>query len=97
MNLRYSKWWRVHFQSECSSEELITRQFDHWQKPDIFADSLSFFQCLKATPVYILSNIDKDDIHHAVRYHNIEVDGQQMLEHNFAGQTLSRSYQSLME
>jgi len=63
-----------HFKSNCIAEELIQMQFNHWQEPGIFEDSLSFVKNCEL-PIYILSNIDTEDIMSAIKYHDIPVDG----------------------
>ncbi|RJE90516.1 HAD family hydrolase [Paenibacillus sp. 1011MAR3C5] len=63
-----------HFQSSGTAEELIQVQFDHWKRPILYSDTLSFLEQLQGIPLYILSNIDTSDIAEAVRYHGIQVD-----------------------
>ncbi|REK77029.1 HAD family hydrolase [Paenibacillus paeoniae] len=63
-----------HFQSTRRAEELIEVQFDHWRKPRLYTDTLPFLKQLQGTRVYILSNIDSDDIAEAVRHHGIHAD-----------------------
>ena len=48
--------------------------FDHWIKPPLFEDSREFFG-KSPLPVYIVSNIDTDDIMKAVAYHGLEPAG----------------------
>lgn len=62
------------FQASCVAEELIQKQFDHWQKPQIFADTIPFLNDIAGYQVYILSNIDSADAHAATQYHGIKVD-----------------------
>lgn len=54
-----------HFKFNSHAEELIKVQFDFWRKPDIF-DRL---------PIYIISNIDTEDVMFAIKHHNIQVNG----------------------
>jgi len=62
------------FQSEADAKELSNLMFEHWVKPPIFEDSKEFFE--KSTlPIYIVSNIDTDDINRAVEYHNLKPAG----------------------
>ncbi|MDN4604097.1 HAD family hydrolase [Paenibacillus sp. F6_3S_P_1C] len=63
-----------HFKSDLQAESLNQEQLAHWRNPSIFADSIPFLQSLKI-PVYILSNIDTDDVKAAMKAHNIEVAG----------------------
>ncbi|MBH5317646.1 HAD family hydrolase [Paenibacillus sp. GSMTC-2017] len=64
----------LHFNSSIVAEEIIQKQFEHWQKPAIFADSIDFLQSC-TIPIYILSNIDSDDVMAALEHHNIQVNG----------------------
>lgn len=59
-----------HFKSNSHAEV----QFDFWRKPDIFEDSLLFFKNCNL-PIYIVSNIDTEDVMFAIKHHNIQVDG----------------------
>jgi 2-haloalkanoic acid dehalogenase type II len=63
-----------HFQSSAIGEEIIKKQFSHWQKPEIFDDSIKFLRIIDI-PVYILSNIDTDDVLKAIEFHGLEVNG----------------------
>ncbi|WP_256984636.1 MULTISPECIES: HAD family hydrolase [Paenibacillus] len=56
------------------AESLNQEQLAHWRKPGIFADSIPFLHSLEI-PIYLLSNIDTDDVKAAMKAHNIEVDG----------------------
>lgn len=62
-----------HFQAVEDAEELIQVQFDHWRRPVCYADTLLFLEQLQGTTIYILSNIDADDIAEAVQFHGIHV------------------------
>ncbi|GAB6926304.1 hypothetical protein JCM10914A_02870 [Paenibacillus sp. JCM 10914] len=61
------------FKSDIVAEELIQIQFEHWIKPRLYPDTIPFLQAFESTPVYILSNIDSDDILKAIDYHKIRV------------------------
>ncbi|MEK5475731.1 HAD family hydrolase [Paenibacillus sp. FSL R5-0407] len=63
------------FQANGVAEQLIQKQFDHWIKPEIYEDTIPFLQFLQETPVYILSNIDTEDIKEAIAYHELRVTG----------------------
>lgn len=63
----------VHFHSNVNGDMIIEKQFSHWQKPNIFSDSKPFIEAMDL-PIYILSNIDSNDIHSAIEYHNLRVD-----------------------
>ena len=54
--------------------ELSDLMFAHWRKPPIFEDSKPFFdKC--PVPVYIVSNIDDQDIMCAIEYHGLNPAG----------------------
>lgn len=61
------------FESNCKAEILIEKQFAHWSKPRIYEDTLPFLNDIKDIPVYILSNIDRNDVVEATQYHGIQV------------------------
>ena len=48
--------------------------FEHWVKPPIFEESKQFFE-MCPVPIYVLSNIDRDDILKAIEYHGLKPDG----------------------
>ncbi|MDE6030623.1 MAG: HAD family hydrolase [Oscillospiraceae bacterium] len=57
-----------HFHSTADAGILSELMFDFWVKPPAFEDSKPFFeQC--GLPVYIVSNIDRQDVCRAVEYH----------------------------
>lgn len=65
-----------HFQSSVIAEELIQLQFDHWKQPVIFEDTKPFLEeWYGQVPVYILSNIDSEDVRAAIDFHGLNVDG----------------------
>ena len=59
------------FQSTADVKELSNLMFEHWVKPPIFEDSKEFFE-KSMLPIYIVSNIDTDDINRAREYHNLK-------------------------
>lgn len=62
------------FSSSADIDMLSNMMFEHWIKPPIFDDAKEFFiKCL--IPVYIVSNIDTDDIMKAIKYHGLEPKG----------------------
>lgn len=63
-----------HFKSDLRADSLNQEQLAHWRNPDIFVDSIPFLQALQI-PVYILSNIDTDDVRAAMKAHDMEVAG----------------------
>lgn len=65
-----------YFDSTSNAEELIQMQFDHWKQPVIFEDAKPFLEEWRGQiPLYILSNIDIEDVGTAIRYHDLKVDG----------------------
>ena len=62
------------FQSTADAKELSNLMFEHWVKPPIFEDSKEFFE-KSPLPIYIVSNIDTDDINLAIEYHNLKPAG----------------------
>jgi 2-haloalkanoic acid dehalogenase type II len=62
----------IHFQSDAIGEEIVKKQYEYWQKPGIFKDSVSFIRSIKI-PVYVLSNIDTEDVLKAIEFHHLEV------------------------
>jgi hypothetical protein len=51
----------IQFQSTAKSDKLVEKQYAYWQKPEIFKDTIPFMQSIDI-PVYVLSNIDTDDV-----------------------------------
>ncbi len=63
-----------HFQSTADVLALSEKMFAYWRKPPIFEDAKEFLeQC--QLPVYIVSNIDREDIDAAITYHGLKVAG----------------------
>lgn len=59
-----------HFDSSENEETLSKMMFDFWKAPTIFDDSKEFFsRC--PLPIYIVSNIDTDDILQAISFHKL--------------------------
>lgn len=48
--------------------------FEHWMKPPVFEESKQFFE-ISPVPIYIVSNIDRDDILQAIKFHGLKPDG----------------------
>ena len=44
--------------------------FKHWIKPPIFEEAKQFFE-ICPVPIYIVSNIDRDDILKAIEFHGL--------------------------
>lgn len=62
------------FGSDANADELSNMMFEHWVKPPIFEESKEFFE-KSPVPIYIVSNIDTDDIRKAVEYHSLKPAG----------------------
>ncbi|MEN1985578.1 HAD family hydrolase [Paenibacillus hubeiensis] len=63
-----------HFQADLQPRELNREQLAHWRRPGIFADSIPFLEAVPL-PVYILSNIDTDDIMASMAHHGLNAAG----------------------
>lgn len=63
-----------HFNSSANAEVLSNLMFDHWIKPPIFEESKQFFE-MCPVPIYVVSNIDRDDVFQAIKYHNLRPTG----------------------
>lgn len=61
------------FNSTCIAEDIIQTQFNNWTQPPLYEDTNPFLESLAGTPIYILSNIDRDDITAAIGFHGISV------------------------
>lgn len=62
------------FGSNADATKLSRLMFEHWMKPPIFEESKEFFE--KApVPIYIVSNIDRDDVIKAIAYHGLRPAG----------------------
>ena len=59
-----------HFYSDADADELSELLFSHWLKPPIFEDSKEFFE-KSPVPIYIVSNVDRNDILGAIAYHGL--------------------------
>ena len=63
-----------HFSSNADAKILSNMMFAHWVKPPIFEDSKEFFE-KSSLPIYIVSNIDTEDIMQALNFHNLHPAG----------------------
>lgn len=63
-----------HFSSTADAEQLSNLLFAHWVKPPIFEESKRFFETCPV-PIYIVSNIDRDDILKAIDFHGLTPTG----------------------
>ena len=62
------------FDSNADATKLSGLMFEHWMKPPIFEESKEFFE--KApVPIYVVSNIDRDDVIKAIAYHGLKPAG----------------------
>ena len=59
------------FNSSADAVELSDLMFEHWIKQPIFEESKEFSE-KSILPIYIVSNIDKDDILKAIEYHGLK-------------------------
>lgn len=63
-----------YFNSSANVEILSGLMFAHWVKPPIFKESKKFFE-VSPVPIYIVSNIDRNDIIKAVNFHGLKPNG----------------------
>lgn len=59
-----------HFQSTVDAKVLSEKMFEYWRKPPIFPESKEFLEDCQV-PVYVVSNIDREDIMAAMEYHGL--------------------------
>lgn len=64
----------AHFQSTVDAVALSDMMFAYWRRPPIFEESKSFLDAAPV-PVYIVSNIDREDILAAVEFHGLKAAG----------------------
>lgn len=62
------------FGSNADATKLSGLMFEHWMKPPIFEESKEFFEKVPV-PIYIVSNIDRDDVIKAIAYHGLKPAG----------------------
>lgn len=63
-----------HFGSSEDGIKLSDEMFEYWVKPPIFEESKQFFEeC--PVPIYVVSNIDRDDVLQAIDYHGLKPAG----------------------
>lgn len=63
-----------HFNSSANAEVLSNLMFAHWIKPPIFEEAKQFFE-ICPVPIYVVSNIDRDDVLQAIEYHELKPAG----------------------
>lgn len=64
----------AHFKSSADTVALSKMMFAYWRRPPIFEESKSFLDAAPV-PVYIVSNIDREDILAAVEFHGLKPAG----------------------
>lgn len=62
------------FGSNADATKLSGLMFEHWMKPPIFEESKEFFG-KSPVPIYVVSNIDRDDVIKAIAYHELKPAG----------------------
>ena len=60
-----------HFKSSADAEVLSNLMFAYWRKPPIFEETKRFFE-ICPVPIYVVSNIDRDDVMQAIEYHGLK-------------------------
>lgn len=55
-------------------DKLSNYMFEHWVKPPIFEESKKFFE-ISPLPIYIVSNIDANDVLRAIEFHQLSPSG----------------------
>ena len=63
-----------HFISSEDGIKLSNEMFEYWVKPPIFEESKQFLDSCPV-PVYVVSNIDRDDVLQAINYHGLKPAG----------------------
>lgn len=63
-----------HFSSTADADVLGKEMFEYWMKPPVFEESREFLEKCPV-PVYIVSNIDRDDIQRALEFHGLSPSG----------------------
>lgn len=63
-----------HFESSADAAVLSDLMFAHWVKPPIFEEAKQFLESCPV-PVYIVSNIDREDILQAIEFHGLKPQG----------------------
>lgn len=62
------------FASNENIDKLSNYIFEHWVKPPIFEESKKFFE-ISPLPIYIVSNIDANDVLRAIEFHQLSPSG----------------------
>ena len=63
-----------HFKSSADAVKLSNEMFEYWQKPPVFEEAKQFFEKCPV-PIYIVSNIDTEDIKEAIGFHDLKPAG----------------------
>ncbi len=64
----------VQFQAEADIDRYCREIFQYWRKPELFPESREFFRRI-SIPVFIVSNIDTNDLRCALEYHDLQPSG----------------------
>lgn len=62
------------FASNENIDKLSNYMFEHWVKPPIFEESKKFFE-ISPLPIYIVSNINANDVLRAIEFHQLSPSG----------------------
>lgn len=63
-----------HFNSTADAKALSNLMFAHWIKPPIFKEAKQFFE-ICPVPIYVVSNIDRDDVLKAIEFIGLKPNG----------------------
>lgn len=63
-----------YFSSTADADKLSDEMFEYWMAPPIFEESKEFFE-KSPVPIYIVSNIDRNDILKAIEFHGLKPAG----------------------
>jgi len=63
-----------YFASTADANKLSNEMFEYWMTPPIFEESKEFFE-KSPVPIYIVSNIDRNDILQAIEFHGLKPAG----------------------
>ncbi|MBR2402084.1 MAG: HAD family hydrolase [Lachnospiraceae bacterium] len=63
-----------YFSSTADADKLSNEMFEYWVAPPIFEESKEFFE-RSPVPIYIVSNIDRNDILKAIEFHELKPAG----------------------
>lgn len=63
-----------YFSSSADVKALSNLMFEYWVQPPIFEESKQFFE-ICPVPIYIVSNIDRNDVLRAIEFHGLKPTG----------------------